>query len=229
MRKPAEKAARIIAKWLRILKKRPIVFAKGIMLEFHIVFIALFMGRPHVLNRTSRCRAWSLATLFLLGWATTFITPALASAGNLVNDPQGFRGIPWGSSLTELENLTLTDSGERVKRYDMKQEPLTLGEASVDSMRLYTIDGKFARVAIYYRGQSVHKLVLAYLESKFGPIDRAPGSMVRGLNQQYNWRGSETEINLTYQGQGERGFLFIESRTLAPRLTEALLDIGSSY
>ena len=57
----------------------------------------------------------------------------------------------------------LTDSGERVKRYDMKQEPLTLGEARLDSMRLYTIDGKFARVAIYYRGQSIHTLVLAYL------------------------------------------------------------------
>ena len=157
------------------------------------------------------------------------IAPAPARAGNLVNDPQGFRGIPWGSSLTDLENLTLTDSGARVKRYDMKQEPLTLGEARVDSMRLYTIDGKLARVAIYYRGQSAHTHVLAYLESQFGPIDRAPGSMVRGLNQQYNWRGTETEINLTYQGQGERGFLFIESRMLAPRLTEALLDIGSSY
>ena len=171
------------------------------------------MDGPHILNRTSRCRAWSIAALFLLGWATTSIVPAPASAGNLANDPQGFRGIPWGSSLTELE----------------KQEPLTLGEARVDSMRLYTIDGKFARVAIYYRGQSIHTLVLAYLETKFGPIDRAPGSMVRGLNQQYNWRGTETEINLTYQGQGERGFLFIESRMLAPSLTEALLDIGSGY
>lgn len=199
------------------------------MLEFGIISMALPMERSHILNRTSRCRAWSLATLFLLGWATTFIAPAPAYAGNLVNDPQGFRGIPWGSSLTDLENLTLTDSGERVKRYDMKQEPLTLGEARVDSMRLYTIDGKFARAAIYYRGQSVHNLVVAYLESKFGPIDRAPGSMVRGLNQQYNWRGTDTEINLTYQGQGERGFLFIESRALAPRLTDALLDIGSGY
>jgi len=193
------------------------------------MFMALFMGGPHILNRTFRRRARRLTTLFLLGWAMTFIAPAPVSAGSLVNDPQGFRGIPWGSSLTELENLMLTDSGERVKRYDMKQEPLTLGEARVDSVRLYTIDGKFARVAIYYRGQNIHHTVLAYLESKFGPIDRAPGSMVRGLNQQYNWRGAETEINLTYQGQGERGFLFIESRVLAPSLTEALLDIGSGY
>ena len=187
------------------------------------------MDRPHILNRTSLCRACSLAILFLLSWATTFIGPVPACAGNLVNDPQGFRDIPWGSSLTELAHLTLADSGERVKGYDVRQEPLTLGEARVDSMRLYTIDGKFARVAIHYRGQSTHNLVLTYLQSNFGPIDRAPGSMVRGLNQQYNWRGTETEINLTYQGQGERGFLFIESRALAPRLTDALLDIGSGY
>ena len=48
--------------------------------------------------------------------------------------------------------------------------------------------------------------------------------MARGLNQQYNWRGSDTEINLTYQAGTERGYIFIDSRTLAPRFNDYITD-----
>ena len=48
--------------------------------------------------------------------------------------------------------------------------------------------------------------------------------MTRGLNQQYNWRGTETEINLTYQAGTERGYIFIDSRTLAPRFNDDITD-----
>jgi len=46
--------------------------------------------------------------------------------------------------------------------------------------------------------------------------------MMRGLNQQFDWRGTETEITLTYEARGERGFISIDSMLLAPRLNELL-------
>jgi hypothetical protein len=48
--------------------------------------------------------------------------------------------------------------------------------------------------------------------------------MMRGLNQQYNWRGGETEINLTYEANLDRGFIFIESRSLSPRFHDQITD-----
>jgi len=48
--------------------------------------------------------------------------------------------------------------------------------------------------------------------------------MIRGLNQEYSWRLDETEISLSYRGLGERGFLMIQSRVLAPRFLELLSD-----
>jgi hypothetical protein len=48
--------------------------------------------------------------------------------------------------------------------------------------------------------------------------------MMRGLNQQYTWRGTDTEINLTYHANTERGYIFIDSRTLAPRFNDRITD-----
>jgi hypothetical protein len=91
---------------------------------------------------------------------------------------------------------------------------------------LSAVDDQFARVTIRYRGEATHKHVLNYLERTYGEVDRIPGQMTRGLNQQYNWRGPESEINLTYEGNSERGYIFIESRTLAPRFNDGLTDSG---
>ena len=149
-----------------------------------------------------------------------------AHAVGMANDPKGFNGIPWETALDGRSELTLTKSAPHIKEYDLKNGPLQLGEAKVDMMRLSTFDGKFARVTIRYRGKDVHARVLAYLQTQYGPIDRTPGQTMRGFNQQYNWRGTDTEVNMTYEGQGERGFLFIESAMLAPRFSDLLAEHG---
>ncbi|MBI5410822.1 MAG: hypothetical protein HZA21_02405 [Nitrospirae bacterium] len=168
-----------------------------------------------------------LTLLLALGWTFTPINPPLTSAGDIVNDPKGFHGIQWGASLANVPGLTLVQSLERVDEYEIKEAPLQLGDAKADSVRFFTIDGGFGRVTIRYRGKKTHDSVLAYLQSQFGPADRTPGSMMRGLNQQFNWRGADTEVNLTYEAKQERGHLFIESRTLSPRFSDALADTGS--
>lgn len=163
-----------------------------------------------------------LSPLFLLAAISAAMTLPLLPlhAANLLNDPKGFHDIRWGASLDDVSGLVLVASGERIKEYDLKDGPLPLGEAKVDSMRFFSIDGKFARVAIRYHGKRTHEQVLAYLQSRFGPVDQLPGSMMRGLNQEFTWEGPESQVTLTYEDFKERGFLFIESRTLAPKFLE---------
>lgn len=152
-------------------------------------------------------------------------TPCVHAVG-MTNDPKGFNNIPWGTALDGRPELTLANSAPHIKEYDLKAGPLPMGEARVDMMRLSTFDGKFARVTIRYRGKNVHDQVLAYLQAQYGSLDRTPGQTMRGTNQQYNWRGTDTEINMTYEGRGERGFLFIESAVLAPRFSDLLAEHG---
>ena len=75
-----------------------------------------------------------------------------------------------------------------------------------------------------HSGAHTHAKVLQFLERTYGAIQRLPGQMMRGLNQQYTWRGPETEISLTYQANRDRGFIFIESRNLAPRFQDRIAD-----
>ncbi len=139
-------------------------------------------------------------------------------------DSGGFQGIPWGASLTHLPALVLIEPGALIQTYVYQRHPPEFGHISVESMKLLSVDGQFARVMIRYRGANVHRQLLAYLELRFGPIDTQRGAMVRGLNQQYTWRGEETEITLTYRGLGERGFIDVGSRVLLPRFLDAISD-----
>ncbi len=171
------------------------------------------------------CRGNRVLVLLVgLAWATAAVTPARVGAVPMQNDPEGFQGISWGSTLKTVKALTLTSAWDQFEEYAFKAGPPRLGRASLTSVKLTTIGGQFARVTIHYHGAKTHAQVLAYLEGRHGAIERWPGSMVRGLNQQFNWRGPETEVNLTYQGMGERGYIFIESRTLAPRFTDVLSE-----
>ncbi len=166
-----------------------------------------------------------LAALVLAGGLILSLTlsgPPPAHAVPMVNDPKGFNGIPWGSELDSRPEMILFNTARRIKEYDLKNGPPQLGEVKVEMMRFSTLEGKFARVTIRYRGKDTHDRILTYLQKKYGPLDHTPGQTMRGFNQQYNWRGTDTEVNMTYEGQGERGFLFIESSALAPRFNDTL-------
>jgi hypothetical protein len=150
--------------------------------------------------------------------------PALAGAVSMKNDPKGFRNILWGTALNARADLEPAGRGRNIIDYRFKNSPPFFADIPVESLHLSTVDDQFARVTVRYRGEDTHKQIMAYLESEFGRMERIPGQMLRGLNQQYTWRGSESEINLTYQAGTERGYLFIDSRTLAPRFNDLLAD-----
>jgi hypothetical protein len=142
----------------------------------------------------------------------------------MMNDPKGFHDIPWGTSLSSRQDLETIRAGPHIIEYLRKREPASFAGTEMTSILYVSLDDQFARVMIRYQGEQVHKHVLRFLENQFGGLERIPGQMARGLNQQYTWRGSDTEITLTYQAGTERGYIFIDSRTLAPRFNDYLTD-----
>lgn len=171
----------------------------------------------------SRVRVICLG-LFWFGSVFTllFLVSPHLGAGPMTTDPNGFYGFQWGTSLADVQDLIKVESGEHIQKYELKHGPPIVGDAVVDSMRFVTFDGEFARVTIHYHGGQTHNKIMSYLESLFGPIDMTPGAMMRGLSQQSDWRGPQTEINLIYDGTQERGYIFIENRTLAPRFNDSI-------
>jgi hypothetical protein len=152
------------------------------------------------------------------------LSSSLLCAGAMTHDPRGFRGFPWGTRLADSSHFVLADNGTHVKGYEAKGQPPTFGDTPVDLLRYVEVDGQFARIMIRYHGKEIHQRVMDYLQQEYGPIDRTPGAITRGAGQQFNWRGTETEINVTYDATRERGFVFIDSAVLAPRFNDLITD-----
>jgi len=163
-------------------------------------------------------------TCFILGLMLLPIMSTDAYGVPMTNDPKGFQDIAWGTTLQARPDLEVTHEGPHIREYQFKDVAPVFGGIPVYSLRLSSVGKKFARVTVRYQGESTHQQIMRYMEERFGPLERIPGQMMRGLNQQYNWRGSESEINLTYQATTERGFIFLDSRTLAPRFNDNIGD-----
>lgn len=147
-------------------------------------------------------------------------TSLIQAISPISHDPQGFEGIKWETALHTLDHIIFIDSDDRIQSYQFSKDTLEFADTQVESLRLQSIDGKFARVMIRYHGDNTHQAIMTYLIKNYGPVIHKPGSMLRGLTQENTWRGDETEANLNYREHGERGFLMIQSRVLAPRFLE---------
>ena len=147
-----------------------------------------------------------------------------AWAVSMKDDPKGFRDVLWGTLLSSRQDVEPFRASAHIIEYLPKKDPLSFADTQMTSILYLSVDGQFARVTIRYHGSNVHTEVLNFLETRFGRLDRVAGQMTRGLTQQYNWRGSDTEINLTYQAGTERGYIFFDSRTLAPRFNDHITD-----
>lgn len=137
---------------------------------------------------------------------------------------KGISRSSWGTTLSSRQDMEMIRASTHIVEYLPKIDPLSFADTEMTSILYLSVDDQFARVTIRYQGSYVHKQVLNFLETRFGRLDRVPGQMARGLTQQYTWRGSDTEINLTYQAGTERGYIFFDNRTLAPRFNDYITD-----
>ena len=148
------------------------------------------------------------------------IQAALALAVPILNDPNGFEGLPWESALTEGDQFAKVEEAGRLRSYELKTGQPALGTIPVEVLRYTTFDGKFGRVLVRYQGKDTHEQILAYLQTKYGPLDRTPGQISVGPIRVYAWHGFDTEITLRYESRSERGIIFFESRILREKLSE---------
>jgi hypothetical protein len=151
--------------------------------------------------------------VFLLMCATVLAVP-------MTNDPDGFEGIPWGVALSESDTFGMIENAGRLKTYELKTGSPALGPAKIESMKFMTIDDKFARVTVRYQGKEAHDQILAFLQSRYGPLDHTPGQFSVGPVKFYAWQGFETEVTMRYETRTDSGIIFFESQTLRAKLTD---------
>jgi hypothetical protein len=167
----------------------------------------------------------------------TAMMPALVLSGSLAlavqmkDDPKGFEGVPWGVALSESDLFKKVEEAGRVKGYEFKGAAPSLGQTQVQSMRFTTIDEKFARVTVRYEGKAAYDQILAFLQTRYGEIDRTPGQFAGGAVKIFTWRGTDTDVTMRYETRTDRGIIFFENPSLASRLEGAMApepDLGGA-
>lgn len=138
----------------------------------------------------------------------------------IVNDPNGFEQIPWGTALAEMEQFVRIEEAGRLQIYEQTGQTPVLGTVSVDSIRFTTFEKKLGRVTVRYSGKETHEKILTYLQSTYGPLDRTPGQIAIGPVKVYAWHGFHTEVTLRFEAGPDRGIIFFESLTLPERLVD---------
>lgn len=143
-----------------------------------------------------------------------------ASAVPLINDPNGFEGIPWGTLIGEMGHFVCVEDGGRLQTYEHTTQAPALGTIPVDSIRFTTFEKKFGRVTVRYSGRETHERILTHLQSKYGPLDQTPGQITVGPVKVYVWHGFHTEVAWRFETGSDRGIIFFESLTLPEKLSD---------
>lgn len=167
--------------------------------------------RTRVRGRTKLCAAIVLCVM---------LQSAPAQTVPIGHDPQGFEGIPWGTTLSDGDRFIKIEDEGHTQTYERTERPPMLGPTPVDSLRLTTFRSRFGRVTVRYSGTATHEAILAYLQSVYGPLDQTPGQIAVGPVKVYAWHGTETDVTLRFEANVERGIIFFESRTLQERWPE---------
>ncbi len=170
---------------------------------------------PHILTPATFSKGIGLLILPFL------VFTGIAFGGTPIkHDPKGFFDMIWGEPLANRNDLEKIDTSNILTIYTTKEGNPHIEDIPMESVKLYGLENQYARALFRYKGASIHQSLIKYLENRFGKIGPSHGGMMRGLNQQYTWRGPDTEITITYHGFRERGFLTAESRVLAPRFLD---------
>ena len=144
--------------------------------------------------------------LFILYFS--FYTPLVVA---FQNEPDGFRGIIWGTDISQLKDMEFVkvDPKTGIKLYKRKKDNMTIGNANLDAIYYGFFDNKFyAVIAQTLFFTDFEELKKACFEN-FGK-----GEQPRLYFDEYFWDGEKVKISLIYDRASINGTLMIVSKEL---------------
>jgi hypothetical protein len=128
------------------------------------------------------------------------------------NEPDGFRGIKWGTDIAALSGMTYesTDpSWGGVKKYSRKGETLSIGAAKLTTIHYCFWRDKLSSIEIKYKGYDNWTGLKNVLIEKFGM-----GGKPNRYMEHYIWFGPITAISAEYKELRRSGLVIMFSREI---------------
>ena len=145
----------------------------------------------------------------------TLLLPAPLAAAKA--DIDGFKGMRWGSYLTDLQQtkkLVLTKEGGKSggSLHALENEELRYGKATLTGIHCSFAKERLNGVILLFSGNKNFAAVKAEAFAKFGESTKIEQSG----EEMYNWPGTVTSIVLSYNRKNQSGFLFMKAKKMPP-------------
>jgi len=123
------------------------------------------------------------------------LPPDVPGHTEFLDHKNGFRGVAFGSPVTQFKNLEVYRDRGAVKAYRKTDEDLTIGTSSVSNIIYIFVHDKFYAVSIHADGRNGTQLLKVF-EAAFGP-----GAHPEGTSSQYFWTGKVASAHF-FQDEG---------------------------
>ena len=167
-----------------------------------------------------------LFTIFLIGCFAS-LRPSMPPP-----DPDGFRGIKWGTEISTLKDMEEVEqdksSGKDLVWCRRKGDTLAIGKAKLENIFYSFWMGEFESVWIDFEGDENFEALKKELLERFGevrgseePMKKTQGgartepSTTKREEGFYAWWGRNTEVVLSYSKDRQKGTLTITSTMIS--------------
>lgn len=141
-----------------------------------------------------------LITLVILSTGTSYA---------FKNEPDGFRGIKWGTDINTLSNMTVVNSDGDTHTYERTGDEMKIGNAELAVLTYFFWKGKLCGIAIKTKGYTNWSALRNAVFAKFGK-----GYQRNRYIEDYLWGSpskGKTLISLEYNEFSKVGTLFMYS------------------
>lgn len=126
------------------------------------------------------------------------------------NEPEGFRGVKWGTNITELPDMVFQGSRGEKKLYFKKNDKMKIGDADIQSIGYFFYKEKFYNVLIEFSNLTNFVRIKETCDQLYGS-----GYRPNRFMEQYFWRGGNVTIFLHYNEISKEGMLSYQFKTIA--------------
>ena len=116
------------------------------------------------------------------------------------NQPDGFRGIKWGTPVENLSHLELVEKAGDFEVYAKTDDNLNLGETGLDKIVYMFYKGRFAGLVIEYESAVKYRIIDRALVEFYGP-----GQVQADPLKKHHWDGFDVLIGHEFNRGTNKG------------------------
>ena len=130
------------------------------------------------------------------------------------NEPDGFRGIKWGTKITRLSGMELVRSEGAEKYYIRQEDKLKVGEAVVERITYGFYRDEFFKLTVSFEGLMNYLHLKEALFGVYGDGEHVAGKDI------YTWTGKQVFIGIEFKGMLNEGEVLYTYKPIMEKMSK---------